>query len=445
MGTRLEIDEVVAEFREHWQSLPDRRKPNNNTQYSVGDAAMSGFAVFFMQSASFLAYQRDMNKHKGDNNARTLFKIEQIPCDNQIRNLLDPITPEHFDGEFEWVHEGLKESGILAGFRDYGNTFLIAIDGLTYFSSQTIHCANCLHREDGSGTTHYYHSAITPVIVKPDCPHVLPLMPEFIVPQDGHEKQDCERAAAKRWLVSHSHRFAPHSVTYLGDDLYANQPFCEAIAHTYQQYFVCVAKPESHSVLYEWLAMLEKARAVECLQERHWNGKFAELWTYRWAADLPLRAGEDALRVNWLELSITREDTGASLFHNTWVTNHLVTAATVAALAKAGRARWKIENESNNTLKRNGYHLEHNFGHGEAHLSNVLVSLNLLAFLVHTAQHLLNEACRLLRTELAVRLTFFNDLRALTRYMLFDSWDALFRFMLEGLEVAIPPGLFFSD
>jgi hypothetical protein len=110
-----------------------------------------------------------------------------------------------------------------------------------------------------------------------------------------------------------------------------------------------------------------------------------------------------------------------------------------------GRARWKIENESNNTLKQQGYHLEHNFGHGQQHLSAVLFTLNLLAFLVHTAQHLLSEPYRLLRTTLVARRTFFDDLRTLTRYMLFDSWDALFRFMLEGLEVVIPPGLFFSN
>ena len=436
---------MLAELRERWKLLPDYRKPNNNTQYSISDAAMSAFAVFFMQSASFLAYQRDMNKRKGNSNARTLFKIEQIPSDNQTRNLLDPITPNHFDREFEWVHEELKQSGHMEGFRDYGNTYLIAIDGLTYFSSETISCANCLQREDGHGTTHFYHSAITPVIVKPDSPYVLPLMAEFIVPQDGHEKQDCERVAAKRWLVSHSKDFPAHSVTYLGDDLYANHPFCEAIAHTYEQYFVCVAKPESHPTLYEWLAMVEKAGAVETLQERKWNGKFAQQWTYRWAHELPLRAGEDALRVNWLELTITHADTGESLFHNTWVTNHLVTSSTVAALAKVGRARWKIENESNNTLKNNGYHLEHNFGHAKQHLSTVLFSLNMLAFLIHTAQHLVSKPYRLLRTALSVRRVFFDDLRALTRYVLFDSWVALFRFMLEGLEVVVPPGLFLSD
>jgi hypothetical protein len=441
----LRLGSVVTEFRERWQALPDQRKPNHNTQYSIADAALSAFAVFFLQAPSFLAYQRDMHKRKGNSNAHTLFQVEQIPSDNQIRNLLDPVPPEEFAGQFEWVHQELERSGQLEGFRAYDHTFLVALDGVTYFASDTLHCPRCLTRVDSQGTTHYYHSAVTPVIVKPDSPLVLPLLPECIVPQDGHEKQDCERVAAKRWLASHSPSFAPHSVTYLGDDLYANQPLCEAIAHSYQQYFVCVAKPDSHAVLYDWLAMLEQAGAVESLRERHWNGRLAELSTYRWVAEVPLRAGADALRVTWLELTVTREDTGEALYHNTWVTNHTVTTANVGALAQVGRARWKIENESNNTLKQQGYHLEHNFGHGQQHLSTVLFTLNLLAFLVHTAQHLLSEPYRLLRTTLVARRTFFDDLRALTRYMLFDSWDALFRFMLEGLEVVIPPGLFFSD
>jgi hypothetical protein len=445
MAKPLRLGAVVQEFRERWQALPDQRKPNHNTQYSLAEAALSAFAVFFMQAPSFLAYQRDMHKRKGNSNAHTLFQVQQIPSDNQIRNLLDPLPPEQFAGQFEWVHQELARSGHLDGFRAYAGTYLVALDGVTYFASETLHCAQCLTRQDSTGTLHYYHSAVTPVLVTPDSSLVLPLWPECIVPQDGAEKQDCERAAAKRWLAGHGASFPPHSVTYLGDDLYANQPLCELLAYTYQQAFVCVAKPDSHPALYEWLAMLEKAGAVEVLRERHWNGRFAEVSTYRWASDLPLRAGADALRVNWFELTVTREDTAEGLYHNTWVTNHALTTTSVVALARVGRARWKVENESNNTLKQQGYHLEHNFGHGQQHLSTVLFTLNLLAFLVHTAQHLVSEPYRLLRTTLVARRTFFDDLRTLTRYMLFDSWEALFRFMLAGLEVVIPPGLFFSD
>ena len=132
-------------------------------------------------------------------------------------------------------------------------------------------------------------------------------------------------------------------------------------------------------------------------------------------------------------------ETGDTLFHNAWATNHPISTQTVAATAEAGRTRWKVENESINVLKNQGYNLEHNFGHGEQHLATVLFSLNLLAFLIHTAQHLTNDAYRLLRETLAVRSTFFNDLKALTRYIVFDSWDALFSFMLDGLELSIPP------
>ena len=145
------------------------------------------------------------------------------------------------------------------------------------------------------------------------------------------------------------------------------------------------------------------------------------------------------MRVNWFELVITHEDDETVLFHNSWVSNLPVTRSDVAQLAKIGRARWKVENESINVLKTKGDNLEHNFGHGKQHLSNVFFTLNLLAFLVHTVQHLVNRSYRLLRETLAVRRTFFNDLRALTRYLVFTDWDSLFEFMLDGLELALPP------
>lgn len=435
----LSLDKIMAHFQESWHKLPDYRKPNNNTKYEIADAAMSAYSVFFMQSPSFLAHQRDMHQRKGKDNAETLFGVSKIPSDNQIRNLLDPVTPDHFHGDFFWVHEELRQSDCLAAFQDYKSTYLIPFDGVVFHSSEKIHCDNCSTRQDRNGTTHYYHSAILPVIVKPDSPHVLSLPPECIVPQDGHEKQDCERAAVKRWLEQHQGQFDPKNATFLGDDLYANQPLCQLIDQTYQQFFIFVCKPDSHRTLYQWVDSLAGVAGLETRQERIWNGRHGEIWSYRFINQIPLRAGEDAMLVNWLELTITHQDTGKQLFHNSWVTNHQVTLKNVALLAKRGRARWKVENENINVLKTKGYNLEHNFGHGEKHLSTVFFSLNVLAFLTHTAQHLLDKAYRLLRDTLAVRRTFFNDLKALMRYMIFDSWDALFAFMMDGLELELSP------
>jgi hypothetical protein len=156
-----------------------------------------------------------------------------------------------------------------------------------------------------------------PAIVKPDCPDVLVLPPEFIVPQDGHEKQDCERAASKRWLKQHAAHFAPFTITYLEDDLYSNQPLCQQILEEAQQFFLFVCKPDSHKTLYAEIALLEKVDGgIATRQVRHWNGRSHERCSYRWATHLPLRSGDDVLFVNWCELQITDEVTGNLLFRN---------------------------------------------------------------------------------------------------------------------------------
>ncbi len=211
------------------------------------------------------------------------------------------------------------------------------------------------------------------------------------------------------------------------------------ITETYHQSFIFVCKPDSHTSLYEWIAVLEQNGGVETVSQRHWNGKHGVIWRYRFVNQVPLRNGNDAMLVDWCELVMTHETTGKILYHNTFVTDHAITVDNVALIVQAGRTRWKIENENNNTLKTKGYHLEHNFGHGQQHLSNVLISLNLLAFLVHTVQELTDPAYQILRQALGARKTIFNDLRALTRYVVFDDWDALFQCMADGLKISLTP------
>lgn len=290
----LRIQAIMTYFRKRWSTAPDVRKLSNNIQYLVADGVLAAFAVFFMQSSSFLAHQRLLHSKKGRSNARSLFQVEELPSDPQIRNLVDPLSCEYFQEDFWFLLDELKEQQGLLQFRNELNTYAIALDGVNFFSSEKISCPKCLKREDRSGVAHFYHSAITPVLVKPGQSQVLPLPPEFIVPQDGSEKQDCERAAAKRWLVQQHRHFSDHSVTYLGDDLYANQPLCQLIVETYRQFFIFVCKPESHAGLYEWIVFLDKNNGVEKVTQRHWNGKHGELWHYRFVNQVPLRNGNDA-------------------------------------------------------------------------------------------------------------------------------------------------------
>jgi len=429
------FDALVSQLRQLFAQFPDRRT-GNNTRYTLEDAALGAFAVFFTQSPSFLAFQRSMEIARGQSNARTLFGMHQIPCDNQIRALLDGVAPAHALPMFAHVVDTLHELGYLEPFRSVNGELLIPLDGTQYHSSKDIHCAQCTQTCHHDGQITYSHSVITPVIAAPRQSAVIALEPEFITPQDGHDKQDCENAAAKRWLAQHGSRYGALGATVLGDDLYSRQPLCEAILDQGLN-FLLVCKPNSHQTLYEWVAGLDTTGGVHTLTRKRRRGKKTETDTYRFVNQVPLRDGDDALKVNWCELTTTRAD-ATVVYHNAFATNHQFTAHNVVELLEAGRTRWKVENENNNTLKTKGYHLTHNFGHGKHHLSSLLATLNLLAFLFHTVLGMSDAKYQLIRQKLPTRKTFFDDIRALTRYLYFASWLSLLEFMMRGLELEAP-------
>lgn len=422
------FEAVVESFHQCLASLPDKRT-GQNSRYTVADAALSAFGVFFTQTPSFLSYQRKMADQKGKSNSQSLFGVHQIPSDNQIRNLLDAVPPSALFPMFESIWQVLEREGQLEQFRDVKQKLLVAWDGTEYFSSEKIHCAQCSTRQQKSGKQRYFHSVVTPVVVSPNQPHALPLVPEFVTPQDGHDKQDCELAAAKRWLATHHQRLREWKVTVLGDDLYSRQPLCQQLVDA-ELDFLFVCRPQSHPTLYEHLDGIELPTVTTAVS----RGRARDIWRYRYLNDVPLRDGDDALLVNWCELSIRQPD-GSVSYCNSLATSHRLDDDIVADIVRAGRTRWKVENENNNTLKTKGYHLEHNFGHGQQHLSSLLVTLNLLSLLFHTLLDLLDRNYKLLRDHLPTRQTFFNDLRALTRYICFDSWAHLLTFILDGLEL----------
>ena len=434
------MQRLTAHLKESWGNLADVRKPNNNRKYDIGDAALCSFAMFYFQDPSFAEFQRQMDAEQGTSNARTMFGIERIPSSPQIRNLLDGQVPSVMWENFDWLHDELKASGTYDSYRDVNGTFLIALDGVNYFSSAAIECSHCLKQTHANGTVTHSHSAIIPVMVKPGRSEVIAFPPEFISNQDGQKKQDCELNASKRWLGKHSARFEPKTVTFLGDDLYSHQPFCAWIGSTMNQYFMCVAKPESHVWLFESIDSLQKIGGVQTHHEVIWSGKKREVWTYRWIIGAGLTGDPAALMVNWLEVIVTDKVTGKRLYFNTWITNHAINAQVVHSLAKAGRARWKVENESHNILKEHGYHLEHNFGHGKLNLSAVLLCLNLLTFLTHTVQQLAEPIYKAIRAKVVTRRSMFELLRVLVALQPFESWTAFWTRICLAKGVALPSG-----
>jgi hypothetical protein len=428
------FDRLIERVRTVAAALPDRRT-GDNTRYRMADIALSAFAVFFTQCPSFLSFQQAMQQARGCNNARSLFQVQKVPSDNHIRQTLDPVEPAHLFSLFDDLYQGLAEAGLPQAMRAVQGTQLIALDGTWYFSSQSrnIHCAHCSRLRHTDGSITHYHSAITPVIVSPRHRQVVPLRPEFITPQDGQVKQDCEIAAAKRWLAAHAERYFTGNDTLLGDDLYAHQPFCrQVLLHGYHFLFTC--QPSSHAHLSGWVeGLAPSARPTLKLRVKGPSNRW-EHHQYRWANGVPLTEREDALKVNWCELTIT-DAQGKVRYRHSFITDWTISADNVAGWVAAGRARWKIENENNNVLKTKGYHLEHNFGHGKNHLSSLLMTMNLLAFGLHTLLDLTDESYRLIRSAVGARRKFFQHLEALTTYLYFETWERLMDFMMRGLEI----------
>lgn len=423
--------QLIGFLDQELKELPDNRK-GDNKKYTVKHALKAGFSVFFTQSPSFLQHQRLMKQKKGKDNAQSLFGLSEIPCDNQIRNLLDPIRATTVFTAFKTTYKWLENNRVIEEFKYLDNQILLALDGTEYYSSKKINCPHCNYRKHRNGSVTYYHQAVTPVIVSPAKKQVINFPPEFIKKQDGKTKQDCENAAVKRWLSRNPVEPESLKMTLLGDDLYSRQPICElALEQGYN--FIFVAKPSSHKSLYEWLDFLEKNGEMRIGEIKKYEKGKVRIYRYKYVNKVPIREGEPSLMVNWYEVEIFDVAKNKVIYKNSFVTNHELNEPNIFPMIVSGRTRWKVENESNNVLKNQGYNLEHNFGHGQENLSEILLSLNLLAFLFHNVLDLANDMYQKVRESLGTRKRFFNDIRALLNYVWFQSWNDLFIFILtEG-------------
>jgi len=459
------LDTLLGSLRGCLDRFPDKRR-GLNTTYGMGDIGMAAFSVFFMQSPSFLAHQRQFEAGHARSNCTSLFGIAKIPSDNHIRGMLDAASPALLQPVFAATLDQLQRiDGGLDVFRRLDGRVLIARDGTEYHCSRKIHCQHCSTRLKGNSGREYHHAMLAATLVAPGHDKVVPLEPEFIVPQDGADKRDCENMAAKRWLAAHGQRYRPLDPVYLGkagqgssgkavgiarrgDDLFSRQPLCQAVLDI-GGHFIFVCKPSSHPLIQDYLTGAD----LPVLEQTVKRGKQRFVHRYRWLHDVPLRDGKDALTVNWFEIEIINAR-GETTYRNSFVTSSFGNAGvpptkretdlpvgpdTVVELAACGRARWKIENETFNVLKNKGYNLEHSFGHGKAHLAAILVSLNLLAFAIHTVCDIGDELWRTARTKLGPRYNFFNKLAAITIYLIFPSWEDLLLTLAFVKPPPIPP------
>jgi Transposase DDE domain len=356
----------------------------DDVEIPLDDALMSAFAMFSLKAPSLLSF----DKQRAEGNLKTIYGIDRAPCDTRMRERLDPVAPESLRHAFKLVFRQLQRGKALEPLVFLDGHYLVALDGTEYFSSKTIHCASCLHKEHRNGSITYFHQMLGAAIIHPDFREVIPLMPEPIIKQDGTQKNDCERNAAKRFITK-LRQDHPHLKFIVTEDaLSSNAPHIETL-HDYGCHYILGVKEGDHAYLFTQVQAAEEAGRVT-YYERH--DRAAEIvHEFRFVNDMPLNRSRGDVRVNFIEYW---ERGPEQVQHFSWVTDLRVSKRNVYKLMRGGRARWKIENETFNTLKNQGYHFEHNYGHGEQNLSVVFAMLMMLAFLVDQTQQ---RCCALFR------------------------------------------------
>jgi hypothetical protein len=396
-------DKLLGLLSGYFSALPDHR--TGKTKYSLRDSLMASFAMFALKDPSLLSFVS--NYAARAENLKEVFDLERIPSENGLRKILDRVEPSHFRGVFAGLLEHLSQQGYLSNRYCLDKRLLVSIDGTGSYSSNKIGCQHCLTKKHRDGKVEHHHQLLAASLVTPGLNTVFPVYAEAITQQDGRAKNDCERKACKRLLPQLREVLPAERLVILLDALYADGPTIRALVKQEMDYIIVI---KEGYVLEQVQRMVEKGT----LQQWQWQKDAHTLCRFEWTTDLILNGAHQDISVNYL--SYQEYDVGKDkvVYANQWITNLDLTRQQLYAIAQAGRARWKIENETFNTLKNQGYNLEHNYGHGQWYLSTVMALIMLLAFFIDQItkaydqefEHALLEAKTLRDLRQKVRVLF---------------------------------------
>ena len=421
----LSADGLFALIHAEFEQVSDQRA--ENAKIPLVDALMSGFAMFSLKDPSLLAFEE---RSRTDDNLNSIYRIKNVSSDTQMRSILDDVEPVRIRPVFKRVHRELERSGKLHEFVFLEGSYLASLDGTGYFSSKKIHCSSCLQKVNKkTGEVTYSHQLMGGVIIHPKRREVIPLMPEPIMKQDGETKNDCERNAAKRFLARLKQDYPKLTFTITEDALSPNAPHIRELnKHGY--HYILGVKEGDHEYLFEQVALArQEGRTTEF---EHREGDIVHRFSF--VNQMPLNKSNPDILVNFIEYWEVGKD---KTQHFSWVTDFTITKQNAFPIMRGGRARWKVENETYNTLKNHGYHFEHNFGHGKKNLSVVFAVLMMLAFLVDQVQQLACELFQAVLDKKGSRRRLWEHMRALFKTLEFKSMEHLFKAILYGYKAKV--------
>lgn len=426
----LSIQGALEIVRGVFEAIADIRD-KSKTSISLADALMSALAMFSMKCASLLEFDHSRVLPSTQKNLQNLFSIENVPSDTQMRAIIDDVLPDKLMRALKMLFSLVQRGKELESFKMEDGSILISVDGTGYFSSKSIRCSNCCEKEHKNGSKTFYHHMLSAVVISPNKKEVIPIGVEEIAKQDGSNKNDCERNASAR-LLADIRRQHPHlKITITEDGLASNGPHV-TLLKSLNMSFILGCKADDHKALFETLSDLENMGGVEEFVETD----VKQQRRYRYTNDVMLNDSYHNLRVGFLEYWEKDLKSGKTL-HFSWITDKTLSKKNVFQIMRAGRSRWRIENETFNTLKNQGYNFEHNFGHGHNHLSYNLAILMFIAFGIDEIQKLacpvFEEMRKILKTlkalREAIRIWFFRNIH--------QSWQDLYLDILTSIR---PPG-----
>jgi hypothetical protein len=422
----MKVDDLIGHLRGAFKSIKDHRA--SNCQYSLSDNLMAGFTLFHQKDPSLLAFREQFPGRAA--NLRSIYGLESIPEDTAFRGCLDGIEPDLLQASFHKLLQLVSDGGILDSKRVLGDRLIVSFDGTGYFSSTSICCPQCLVKEHRNGVCTYHHQMLAAALVHPHQETVQVVFAEPIVNTNGKIKNDCERNAFKRLLPKVGHLLPNESIVAVLDALYADGPTVRALQEACMDFLIGIKEGYV-------LVQVETLRAKNQLQELICSDNKIRT-TFRWANSLILNGANRDVMVNYLECEQTDISSGKIVFKNTWITNLDLEQDNVQQITTVARSRWKIENETFNTLKNQGYHLEHNFGHGKKFLSSVFALLMLLAFNVDQLAQTADESFKKALAKFKTRQGFFKRTAAVFDIIPSMSMNAIYRFISGEIDIGIP-------
>jgi hypothetical protein len=400
--------------KKSFETIPSNHAPRSNI--SLTDCLMSGLAIFSLKIPSLLQFDHAKEEARIRHNLNSLFQINQAPSDTYLRERLDLIDPTLIRKSFKKVFAQLQRGNALDQFSYIDGHYLLSLDATGYFSSTKIHCDYCCIKKYGhtGEILSFYHSMLGGVLIHPGFKEVIPLPPEPILQQDGNSKNDCEQNASKR-MLENIRREHPHlKLIVVEDALYATGPHVKLLQQ-HKMKFIIGCKNAYGYLFKHRMDLVTEYEMTDENQVKH---------VFKFANDIALNSSHPDIKVNVLDYYEINPK--GKVRHFTWITDLLLTTSSVFKIMKGGRSRWKIENETFNTLKNQGYHFEHNYGHGNKHLNTVFVYLMMLAFLIDQAQQL---CCKLFNAALAfskTKIRFWEKLRGYFTLYFINTWEQLY-------------------